>query len=239
VTALAERLRQRYFGRKTHPYRVFEQKVDSFLQPQHTLLDAGCGRTAPVLAKYGGKVARAIGIDVVDFTETIPGLELHRCDLAHTGLPDASVDVIMSRSVMEHVADPVAVYSEFARILRTNGRFVFLTANYWDYASLIAAIVPNRLHPWIVARTEGREEEDVFPVEYKSNTRRSINRCARAAGLEVSEFSYLGQYPGYFMFNGALFLLATGYERLISSVRALHWLRGWILCTLVKPEHRP
>jgi SAM-dependent methyltransferase len=234
VTAMSERLRARYFGKDEHPYRTFEREVSRSLKPGHTLLDAGCGRTAPVLATYRSQAARLIGIDLVDFRDPVPGIELYKCDLGKTGLASASVDVIMSRSVMEHVADPVAVYSEFARILRPQGRFVFLTANYWDYASLIAAAVPNRFHPWIVARTEGRQEEDVFPVEYKSNTRHAINRSARASGLRVEKFEYLGQYPGYFMFNAGLFLVATAYEKVISSVRALHWLRGWILCTLVK-----
>ncbi len=164
----------------------------------------------------------------------IEGLELYTRDLASTGLPDASVDVIMARSVMEHVADPEAVYGEFARILRPNGKFVFLTANFWDYASLIAAIVPNRFHPWIVARTEGREEHDVFPVEYKTNTRWAVRRAAASASLDIERFDYLGQYPCYFMFNGGLFLLATAYEKVIASVSALGWLRGWIFCTLVK-----
>jgi len=35
----------------------------------------------------------------------------------------------------------------------------------------------------------------------------------RGAGLEVESFRYLGQYPSYFMFNGFLFLLATGTRR--------------------------
>lgn len=234
MTALAERLRLRYFGRDEHPYKRFEREVDLLLSPEHTLLDAGCGRTAPVLAKYRGRAARLIGIDAVDFTASVPEVELHRGDLAFTGLETASVDLIMARSVMEHVSDPKTVYAEFARILRPGGRFIFLTANLWDYASLIAAAVPNRFHPWIVARTEGREEHDVFPVEYKSNTRRAIRRAAGYAGLGIERFEYLGQYPCYFMFNGALFLAATAYEKLIGSCRPLHRLRGWILCTLAK-----
>ncbi len=235
MTALAERLRVKYFGRDEHPYKRFEREVERLLKPTATLLDAGCGRTAPVLAKYRDQAARLIGIDAIDFTAPIPGLELYKADLATTGLQSASVDLIMARSVVEHVTDPIAVYSEFARILRPGGHFIFLTANLWDYASLIAAVVPNRFHPWIVAHTEGRKENDVFPVAYKSNTRRAILRSADCAGLRVERFEYLGQYPCYFMFNGALFLAATAYEKLIASWRRLHWLRGWILCTLQKP----
>jgi SAM-dependent methyltransferase len=235
MTALAERFRVKYFGKDEHPYRRFERDVERLLEPTATLLDAGCGRTAPVLSKFRGKAVRLIGIDVVDFPARIGGLDLNRADLASTRLESGSVDLIMARSVMEHVTDPVAVYSEFARILRPGGHFVFLTANLWDYASLIAAAVPNRLHPWIVARTEGRKEDDVFPVAYKSNTRRAILRAADIAGLRMERFEYLGQYPSYFMFNGALFLAATAYEKLIASWQLLHWLRGWILCTLRKP----
>ena len=114
---------------------------------------------------------------------------------------------------MEHIADPVAMYREMSRILRPNGYFIFLTGNLWDYSGMIAKLVPNRHHPWIVARTQGRAERDTFPVEYKTNTRRAVTRYATGAGLDVVSFDYLGQYPAYFMFNGPLFLLATGYEK--------------------------
>ena len=144
MTALSERLRIRYFGKDDHPYRIFEAEVERLLRPQHALLDAGCGRTAPVLSKYRGKAARLVGIDAVSFTTALDGVELYERDLGRTKLEDASVDLIMARSVMEHVTAPAAVYSEFARILRPGGRFVFLAANLWDYASLIAAAVPNR-----------------------------------------------------------------------------------------------
>jgi SAM-dependent methyltransferase len=144
---------------------------------------------------------------------------------------------VISRSVMEHVTDPAAVFSEIYRILKPGGHFIFLTANLWDYASLIAKTVPNRWHPYIVAKTEGRNECDVFPVAYRANTRRAISKWARSAGFDTISFRYLGQYPSYFMFNGFLFLLATGYEKLISKTSALQCLQGWILVTLQKPEH--
>jgi ubiquinone/menaquinone biosynthesis C-methylase UbiE len=234
LTELSERLCAKYFGDAIHPYVTFEREVARVLQPQHTLLDAGCGRTAPVLVKYRGKAARLIGVDMVEFPTPIQGIELYNANLANTQMEDASVDVIMCRSVVEHLTDPVAVFREFRRILRPGGRVIFLTANLWDYASLIAAIVPNRWHPWIVARTEGRREEDVFPIRYRSNTKAAIYRHAEAAGFRVTSFRYLGQYPSYFMFNGALFLIATAYEKLLSAVPVLHCLRGWICCTLTK-----
>jgi SAM-dependent methyltransferase len=137
---------------------------------------------------------------------------------------------------MEHVADPLGVYKEINRILRPGGFFVFLTPNLWDYASVIAKIVPNKMHPWIVARTEGRAPEDVFPVCYKTNTRRAVYKWAQRTGFEVETSRYLGQYPGYFMFNGFLFLIATAYEKMISRFETLGFLRGWLFVVLRKPS---
>src|SRR5450432_4675228 len=115
MTELAERLKERYFGSDEHPYLTFERKVEQFLQPEHTLLDAGCGWTAPVLTKYRGKARRLIGVDLVDFPAPVDGIELLNTDLATIPIDAGSVDIVMCRSVMEHVVDPPAVYGEINR----------------------------------------------------------------------------------------------------------------------------
>jgi SAM-dependent methyltransferase len=234
MSKLAERLKERFFGSEEHPYRTLEREVEKHLRPEHTLLDAGCGRTAPVLVKYRGKAHRLVGVDLVDFEAPVVGVELLNNDLGRIDVKDASVDIVMCRSVMEHIEDPAAVYREMSRILKPGGRFIFLTGNMWDYAALIAVLVPNRLHPWIVSRTEGRMEKDVFPVQYRTNTRGAVERWASEAAFEIESFRYMGQYPSYFMFNGFLFLLATGYEKLLNRFDALGFLRGWIFATLRK-----
>ena len=94
MTALAQRLKERYF-REDHPYLIFEREVEGLLRPEHTLLDAGCGRTAPILAKYRGKARRLIGVDLVDFAPAIEGLELYKGDLGAIPLEDNCVDVVM------------------------------------------------------------------------------------------------------------------------------------------------
>lgn len=235
ASRLAEKYKQKYFDTQAHPNQILDNDIQRLLQPEATLLDAGCGRSAPVLVTYRGQCQRLIGIDLVAFPEMIEGVELYNNDLGKIELDDNSVDLIMSRSVFEHIQDPSAVYQEMFRVLKPGGRLVFLTANLWDYASLIASIVPNRWHPWIVSKTEGRAEKDVFPIQYKTNTRGAVYRLAKHSGFEVESFQYLGQYPCYFLFNGVLFLLATAYEKLITHVEALKFLRGWIYVTLRKP----
>lgn len=236
MTAMSDRLLERFYRDVPHPYRLFERKVDAIVSAgARVLMDAGCGRTVPVLRKYLGRVDRLIGVELVDFTDVPQGIETYNTNLASLPLQDASVDLIMSRSVFEHLTEPDAVYKEFARVLRPGGRVVFLTANMWDYGTLVARMVPNRLHGRVVKVVEGREEEDTFPTAYKTNTRGDVDRLAAASGLQVESFDYLSQYPNYLMFNGLLFLAGTAFEKIISRFDALRILRGWIMVTLVKP----
>jgi SAM-dependent methyltransferase len=235
MTALSERLLARYYANSPHPYKLFERAVEARLPADAVLLDAGAGRTVPVLRKYLGRARRLIGIELVEFTDVPTGIETYNTDLAHLPLPDGVVDIIISRSVFEHLADPQAVYAEFSRVLRPGGVVIFLTANMWDYGTLIARLVPNRFHARIVAKVEGRAAEDTFPTEYRTNTRRDVERLALRAGLKIDAFEYLSQYPNYLMFNGALFFIGTCFEKLIARFDALRILRGWILVTLRKP----
>lgn len=233
------RLLEKYYGNSPHPYRIFEDEVGRALRPDSVLLDAGCGRTVPVLRKFVGRVSRLIGVELVEFTDVPKGIETFQTNLASIPIPNATVDVIMSRSVFEHLDDPAAVYAEFSRILKPGGCLIFLTANMWDYGTLVARLIPNRFHPAIVARVEGRDEEDTFPVRYRTNTRGAVAGLATGAGLEIAKFQYLGQYPNYLMFNSALFLLGTAYDKLVSRYEFLRFLRGWILVTLRKPADLP
>jgi SAM-dependent methyltransferase len=177
-----------------------------------------------------------IGVEMVEFADVPVGIEAVRSNLAALPLRAASVDLIMSRSVFEHLNDPGAVYREFARVLRPGGCVVFLTANMWDYGTLAARLIPNRFHARIVHALEGRHEEDTFPTAYKTNTRRAVDRLASSSGLCVESFEYLSQYPNYLMFNGVAFLIGTCFEKTITRFDTLRWLRGWILVTLRKPD---
>jgi len=236
-STLTQRLQRRFFRSEDHPYRHYEAEIARQLRPESTLLDAGCGRTGEVVRKFEGQAARLIGVDLGEADPELAelGIEFHQADMGNTGLPDEVADVVISRAVIEHLLDPEAAFREVARVLKPGGAFVALAPALGDYVSIISKLTPNSLHPWMVKLTEGRAVEDTFPAYYRANTRRAVRRVGRQAGLEVESFRYLGQYPAAFMFNPVLFLMATGYEKVISSTELLGFLRGWYLAVLRKP----
>ncbi len=221
------------FPPETHPNQLLEAAVEALLTPTSAVLDIGCGRTAPNLAKLKGRAGKLTGIDVIPFTIDDPDMTLLTRDVgAMEGIADGSIDIAYSRAVMEHLTDPDAAYREIARVLKPGGRYLFITPSIFDYGSIIAALVPNKFHGKIVNLTEGRAEEDVFPTVYATNRIGLIRRQAAAAGLKVHDARYVGQYPNYFVFNRALFWLGSMYQKTIERFSLTQPLQGWIFCVL-------
>ncbi|MDD5034232.1 MAG: class I SAM-dependent methyltransferase [Methylococcaceae bacterium] len=229
-----EKLLEKYFGNVEHPYRTYENTILGVLRETDTILDAGCGSTTPVLRKFIGKAHELIGIDLEEHSDVPHEIRYFVGNISSIPVPDESVDVVISRAVLEHVEHPEAVFRELQRILKPGGSFIFLAPNLYDYASIISLIVPNRWHKYIVGKTEGRKSEDVFPAYYRANTYSAVKRLCDDNHFEILSFKWLGQYPSYFMFSSILFYIATGYEKLISRFECLRFLRGWILVHIKK-----
>jgi SAM-dependent methyltransferase len=222
-----------YSGRKFHD-SLYGDLIRRHLQPGTRLLDAGCGRYLRFCREFAS-VAQVVGVDLEPTFET----DNHgapyavRGDIGALPFPSGQFDMVISRSVVEHLEDPPQVFREFFRVLRPGGKVVVITPNKYDYVSLIAATTPYWLHRSLVSRIFKVPEADVFPTLYRANTISALRKAMRQAGLVERELDTINHYPAYLMFSPALFRVGVLYERL-TSLRLLRFLRGSILCVFEK-----
>lgn len=234
-----QRLQERYYvGRKFFDV-LYREEIHGFLLPGHRVLDAGCGRYLKLCKELSDK-AQMVGIDLGTALETdnqnAPfGV---RGDLSRLPFSSNSFDMVVSRSVVEHLSDPPQVFREFSRVLRPGGILITVTPNKYDYVSLIASLTPHWFHQRLVSRIFGVSEDDVFPTFYRANTRSAIRKAMAVSGLIERQLTSVTHYPAYLSFSPILFRLGVLYERL-TLASFLASLRSSILCVFEKPGIQP
>jgi SAM-dependent methyltransferase len=92
-----------------------------------TILDFGVGCLG-YCSMYAPDFGRAIGLDVRDVSKYNSGIECIVGDGHSIPLPDRSVDLIVSHSVIEHVEDLDSAFSEMNRVLKVKG-YAYLTVS--------------------------------------------------------------------------------------------------------------
>lgn len=234
-SSLQSRLRSRFYPRENHPFRVYARSVHNLAASARRVLDIGCGHGAPDLESIPGSCQK-FGIDPdPDLRpEGAPSVCLIRASATSLPFAKASFDLLISKSVLEHLESPEDSFDEFSRVLKPRGRLVILTPNRWDYVSLASTLVPNRLHPWLVRVTTGRAEEDTFPTYYRANTAAQLRRLASNAGLDVEDLRHLREHPHYLKFSNVTYVAGVAFEQLVQ--RPVIGLRPWLFAIITKPK---
>lgn len=134
-------------------------RAELALQPGMTLVDAGCGlglETTRLAAR--APEVRVVGVDhnpallasaYRQAAARTPEPEWVCADLAESGLPPASVDVVRTERVLMYVPDLESAVSGLVRLLRPGGRIV---AFELDYGGTLLA--PGRQPAAVVRRIE-------------------------------------------------------------------------------------
>lgn len=212
---------------RVDPEVLFALKVLSLLREDMTVLDFGAGRGAmadePVsfarsLNILKGRCARVLGLDVDPIVRMNPTVDEAVVIEAGSNLPllNASVDIVVARSVLEHIEDPRAVATELTRVVKPGGWVCASTPNRWGYVAMAARLIPNRHHAGVLgsAQAGSRQERDVFPTFYSLNSKRSIREYFPAS--QFDDFSYyLSGEPTYNFNNRFVAELLRGYQGLV------------------------
>jgi arsenite methyltransferase len=118
-------------------YPVRDRVLDlAKLEPGATLLDVGCGDgliafgALDRLGPWGRVIFSDVSQDLLDHCRATASAngQAGRCEFVRagadrlTGIADASVDVVTTRSVLIYVKDKASAFAEFRRVLRPGGR---------------------------------------------------------------------------------------------------------------------
>lgn len=230
-----QQLFERYYaGRKFHD-AIYREEITRNVSPGIRLLDAGCGRYLK-FSKEFADIAQVVGIDLEATLQTHNARSPYgvRGNLERLPFPAETFDLVISRSVIEHLEQPRQVFQEFYRILKPGGRSILITPNKYDYVSLIAAFTPYNVHRALVSRIFQVPADDVYPTLYRANTRSKLAKEVTAVGFREKSFQTINHYPAYLFFSPTLFRIGVLYERL-TSLNLFSALRGSLLGVFEKP----
>jgi ubiquinone/menaquinone biosynthesis C-methylase UbiE len=146
------------------------------LNPSSPVLDVatGSGRMTLALREAGYHVISGdISEEVVSETrqrigDLVQGFAQFRIlDATHLDLPDSSVQSVVTANAMHHMNDPDRVLEEMTRVLRPDGKLVFVEFNERGFKAIDRAhqsihgkrhcrgrISANRIHAFLVSRFE-------------------------------------------------------------------------------------
>ena len=226
----------RYYADVPSREAILDREISGLLDPSVVLLDAGCGADLPLISQYAPKVKRALGVDMESPRVTPPA---NACtvvaNLERMPVESSSVDVVISRSVFEHLEHPERVLAEIHRVLRPAGRLVVTTPNKYYYSCLLVRIIPEWLKAFYFKTVFGDDAYDYFPVHYRANTRRSLSQLARSVGLRVEKIEAVRHFPFYFVFSPTLFRLGTLYDYLITWLKLDALQSNWLVVMVKDP----
>jgi SAM-dependent methyltransferase len=197
------------------------------------LLEFGSGTTFPVSRLVGQQFEACEATDIEDVPEYCwpNGVLFQRCEATRLPFESNHFDVVAIRSVMEHVAEPAAVFKEISRVLKPGGRVFMNLPNKWDYVSVIARVA-GRFKSRLL-RTVVRPGWDDFPVLYRCNTRRALLAALAESDLTLEHFRPFPAEPAYLKFFVPLYLAGAVYQFAIALL-CIDWLQPSFVVILRK-----
>jgi SAM-dependent methyltransferase len=202
---------------------LYREMIRTAVTPSSRILEVGCGHKGfPVDTSAG---SQHVGVD--PDADAVKHNETLRFRAAARGerLPfaEGSFDFICSAWVLEHVDTPRAFMKEIHRVLAPGGRFAFVTPNGRNPVTWVIRAIPNGLHPTIMRRVQRRDVRDTYPVRYRINTPKTVERIMSETGF-VREHLVLNGDPTYVALGPRSFRVAAAAER-IFDIPALNGAR--------------
>lgn len=213
---------------------AFRERILAHVRPDSVMLDLGAGAGVVGQMNFRGAGAHICGIDPDPRVKENLYLDEARIGSGENiPYPDNSFDIVFSCNVLEHLADPAAVFKEVHRVLKPGGVYLVKTPNRWHYVAMLATLTPLWFHR-LVKRRMGRDDADTFPTLYRANSRRALQRLAQESSLSLASFERTEGRPEYLRRNPVTYVFGWLYERSVNLLPGLHRFRVVILAEMRK-----
>jgi ubiquinone/menaquinone biosynthesis C-methylase UbiE len=133
-------------------------------------------------------------------------------------LPDRKIDLLVSRTLLEHVSDVRGAAESMARVLKPGGQTLHLLPCRYALFAVIARVLPfalakRALHT-VIPESKGVVEFDVF---YDQGHPRALERAFRQAGFREVTVECTWDQTAYFHAFFPAFVLVLVYQRMVEA----------------------
>ncbi|MCC6490168.1 MAG: class I SAM-dependent methyltransferase [Candidatus Hydrogenedentes bacterium] len=188
-----------------------------------TIVDVGGGRScrfAKLRSASSGNLIVSVDISKEELAHNHDADETRVANIVESiGFPDDSVDLVVSRSVLEHIIDQERFIRTSWRTLKPGGVCIhFFPCKFAPFA------VANQMLPICISRRvvqgifEGKEGILGFPAKYDRTYHGAFVRLLIDCGFSVKRIDISYYQSGYFSFCIPLFIASAIYEMLVYAM---------------------
>jgi SAM-dependent methyltransferase len=223
-------------------FDAYDERVAAYAaRAENTTLiaDVGAGNRCP----YRGYLSerervRIIGVDMsTDAMRDNPDLDERRVADVVVDLPfsDGEVDLLVSRSVLEHLSDVRAFVRHSARVMRPGAHSIHVFPSRYAHFAMINRMIPNT---WTkrVMRYLYPKNVSGFPAFYDRCYYSGMRDVLEESGFEVVESRISYYASDYYTFFFPLFFVSMLYEIVIWSLKAKNLGATVLIVTRKRPE---
>lgn len=240
LSRAVEDLLPQSFRRHLHTFYKYEVAEWINRRPGLVVLDIGGGKSCPFVQfidEPWRHTIIAVDADEVELRRNPDLGDKLVADAAAPHLPfrDGSVDLIVSRSVVEHLRDNRAFFANCARTLRPGGALIHTFPCRFAPFALLNQILPNPLTRRLIARFHPQwQDECGFPARYDRCWFSAMRRLLESCGFENPRFAFRYYQSIYFDFFFPLYLVMLSYDLIVFSLGMRN-----LACAMLVTAERP
>ncbi|MGH9454156.1 MAG: class I SAM-dependent methyltransferase, partial [Terriglobia bacterium] len=204
---------------------MYEKTVARYMnsKPGMVVVDVGGGKNCP-FAKYRSPEAGAriicLDISMAEMQYNMDVDEKRVADIMRS-LPcdDGEADLIVSRSVLEHVENLSLFVKQARRVLKEGGYFIHVFPSKFAPFALLNQALPRKVSPWILDLMFPEKKGILgFPAVYDRCYASAIRRLLEGDGFEVVNLALTYRQSGYFEVFFPAYLASVCYEAILQSL---------------------